>query len=110
MAVEKTFETGGADAHLELMSEAPFDLAYYRSRIAALADRGVYVRTSSWKYEGWLGQIYTPSRYEYSGRVASSRFEGNCLVEYAETFRTVCVDAAFYVFPDERKLMAQAFC
>jgi uncharacterized protein YecE (DUF72 family) len=90
------------------MSEAPFDLAYYRSRIAALADRGVYVGTSSWKYEGWLGQIYTPSRYEYRGRVASSRFEDNCLAEYAETFRTVCVDAAFYVFPDERKLRDQA--
>ena len=90
------------------MSEPSFDLPYYRARIAALADKGVFVGTSSWKYEGWLGQIYTPSRYEYRGRVASTRFEQNCLAEYAETFRTVCVDAAFYVFPDERRLQDQA--
>jgi uncharacterized protein YecE (DUF72 family) len=90
------------------MSESSFDLAYYRARIAALADKGVFVGTSSWKYEGWLGQIYTPSRYEYRGRVAATRFEENCLAEYSETFRTVCVDAAFYVFPDERRLQDQA--
>jgi uncharacterized protein YecE (DUF72 family) len=40
--------------------------------------------------------------------VASSRFEENCLTEYAETFHTVCVDAAFYVFPDEPRLRTQA--
>lgn len=90
------------------MSVPTFDLGFYRARIAALAERGVYVGTSSWKYEGWLGQIYTPSRYEYRGRVASSRFEQNCLAEYAETFRTVCVDASFYTFPEEKKLREMA--
>lgn len=90
------------------MPDAAFDLAFYRARIAALAERGIYVGTSSWKYEGWLGQIYTPARYEYRGRVASSRFEENCLAEYAETFRTVCVDAAFYTFPDADRLKEQA--
>jgi len=70
-----------------------------QARAAALAARGVYVGTSSWKYEGWLGQLYSPERYEYRGKVATSRFERDCLVEYAEVFKTVCVDAAYYTFP-----------
>jgi hypothetical protein len=49
--------------------------------------------------QGWLGQIYTPSRYEYRGKVVTSRFERDCLSEYAEVFRTVSVDAAYYDFP-----------
>lgn len=67
------------------MSAATFDLAYYRARIAALAEKGVFVGTSSWKYEGWLGQIYTPDRYEYRGKVAKIRLEDNCLAEYRPT-------------------------
>src|SRR5476649_660230 len=81
-----------------------FDLEYYRARIAALAERGIFVGTSSWKYEGWVGQIYTAARYEYRGRLAASRFERECLREYGETFKTVCVDAAYYTFPEEAKL------
>ena len=57
---------------------------------------------------GWLGQIYTPARYEYRGRVAETRFDRDGLREYAETFRTVCVDAAYYTFPDEKKLREMA--
>ncbi len=37
-------------------------------------------------------------------RYAESRFEKNCLAEYAEVFKTVCVDAAYYKFPDLRYL------
>jgi uncharacterized protein YecE (DUF72 family) len=51
------------------------------------------------QYQGWLNQLYTPGRYEYRGKVAKSRFERDCLREYAETFKTVCVDAAHYTFP-----------
>jgi uncharacterized protein YecE (DUF72 family) len=90
------------------MAEAIFDLAYYRARISALAERGIFLGTSSWKYDGWVGQIYTAERYEYRGRFAMSRFEENCLREYAETFRTVCFDGSFYALPDERKLQAMA--
>ncbi len=86
------------------MPAETIDLPYYRARIAALAARGVYIGTSSWKYEGWCGQIYDPSRYEYRGRFATTRFEANCLREYAETFRTVCVDAAYYTWPLEKNL------
>jgi uncharacterized protein YecE (DUF72 family) len=49
-----------------------------------------------------MGQLYSPERYAYKGRVAKSRFEAGCLEEYAETFKTVCVDAGFYRFPEER--------
>jgi uncharacterized protein YecE (DUF72 family) len=64
----------------------------------------VFIGTSSWKYEGWLGQLYTPSRYEYRGKVAKTRFERDCLGEYAEVFKTVCVDAAYYDFPRRERL------
>lgn len=89
---------------MTFMSAASFDLAHYRLRIATLANRGIYVGTSSWKYPGWLGQIYTASRYEYRGKFANTRFERDCLREYAETFRTVCVDGAYYAFPEESRL------
>lgn len=77
----------------------PFDREQIKSKAAALAARGVYIGTSSWKYEGWLNQLYTPARYEYRGKVAAKRFERDCLAEYAEVFKTVCIDAAYYTFP-----------
>lgn len=76
-----------------------FDREQMKKRAAALAADGVYIGTSSWKYEGWLNQLYTPARYEYRGKVAKTRFERDCLSEYAEVFKTVCVDAAYYTFP-----------
>ena len=69
---------------------------------AALAERNIFIGTSSWKYEGWLGQLYSPERYAYRGKVARSRFEAGCLEEYSQVFKTVCVDAGFYRFPEER--------
>ena len=67
-------------------------------RVAAWAARGVYFGGSSWKYPGWLGQIYTHSRYTVRGRFAQTRFDRDCLSEYAEVFPTVCGDFAFYRF------------
>ena len=66
---------------------------------ANLAAKGVFIGTSSWKYEGWFGPLYTPARYEYRGKVAKTRFRRDCLSEYAEVFKTVSVDAAYYDFP-----------
>ena len=40
-----------------------------QARAAEFAGQGVYLGTSSWKYEGWLGQLYSPDRYEYRGKV-----------------------------------------
>ena len=76
-----------------------FDRETLKQRAAQLATSGVFIGTSSWKYEGWFGQLYTPARYEYRGKVAKTRFERGCLTEYAEVFKTVCVDAAYYSFP-----------
>ena len=84
-----------------------FDSAY-RSALSALADAGVYVGTSSWKYEGWLDQFYARDRYIFRGKFARSRFNRNCLAEFAETFKTVCVDAAYYAFPTETSLREMA--
>lgn len=77
----------------------PFDRATIQAAATQLAQQGVYIGSSSWKYEGWLNQLYTPARYEYRGKVATKRFERDCLAEYAEVFKTVCVDAAYYTFP-----------
>jgi len=77
----------------------PFDREEMKQLCAGLAAKGVYLGTSSWKYQGWMNQLYTPSRYEYRGKVAAKRFERDCLAEYAEVFKTVCLDAAYYTFP-----------
>lgn len=69
-----------------------------RRRVAEWTTRGVYFGTSSWKYEGWLGQVYTRERYLTRGRFSKPRFERECLAEYAETFPTVCGDFSFYQF------------
>jgi uncharacterized protein YecE (DUF72 family) len=82
-----------------------------REKLAPLASQGIYFGTSSWKYEGWLGQIYTPERYFVRGRLSQKRFESECLAEYAETFPVVCGDFSFYQFPTAefwRKLFAVA--
>jgi uncharacterized protein YecE (DUF72 family) len=73
-------------------------------QLTDLAVSGIYVGTSSWKYTGWVGQLYEEQRYVYRGKFAESRFERNCLAEYAETFKTVCVDAAYYQFPTQKYL------
>jgi uncharacterized protein YecE (DUF72 family) len=87
-----------------------FDRAGLASRLRALANEGIFIGGSSWKYEGWLGQIYTRGRYLSRGRFSPKLFEAECLREYAETFPAVCGDFAFYQFPTEefwRKLFAQ---
>jgi uncharacterized protein YecE (DUF72 family) len=76
-----------------------FDRAQIRQQAAALAARGVFIGTSSWKYPGWRGQLYDESRYLTRGKFSEARFERDCLAEYAEVFKTVCVDAAYYTFP-----------
>jgi len=76
-----------------------FDREKMKSVAAELAEKGVFIGTSSWKYEGWVGQLYSPERYEFQGTFATTRFQRNCLSEYAEVFKTVCVDAAYYDFP-----------
>ena len=48
--------------------------------------------------------LYDRARYEYRGKFAETRFKRDCLAEYAEVFKTVCVDAAYYSFPSQQYL------
>jgi uncharacterized protein YecE (DUF72 family) len=68
-------------------------------RLRDLAQQNIWIGTSSWKYEGWLGQIYSRDRYLARGKFSQKRFEAECLAEYAETFPIVCGDFSFYQFP-----------
>jgi uncharacterized protein YecE (DUF72 family) len=79
--------------------QMPLDREQIKLKVARLAGGGVLIGTSSWKYEGWLDQLYSRDRYVYRGKFAKTRFERNCLVEYGEVFKTVCIDAAYYTFP-----------
>jgi uncharacterized protein YecE (DUF72 family) len=76
-----------------------FDRAALARRLSELARENVWIGASSWKYEGWLGQIYTRSRYLTRGRFSQKKFAAECLAEYAETFPIVCGDFSFYQFP-----------
>jgi uncharacterized protein YecE (DUF72 family) len=72
--------------------------------VSSLAEQGVYVGTSSWKYEGWMGLIYNPDRYRTHTKFSRAKFERTCLAEYAKVFKTVCLDAGFYQFPTAKML------
>jgi uncharacterized protein YecE (DUF72 family) len=88
-----------------------FDRERLRSRLAALAAEQIFIGTSSWKYQGWIGQIYSRNRYSTRGRFSEQRFNNECLAEYAETFPVVCGDFSFYQFPSPaywRKLFSSA--
>lgn len=85
-----------------------FDRETCAKALAKLAEKQVYLGTSSWKYPGWLGQLYEEQRYLYRGRVAKTRFEKHCLGEYAEVFKTVCVDAGYYQFPQPKTIESMA--
>ncbi len=80
-------------------SEPPPQAARLAPKLRALAMQGVYIGTSSWKYEGWLGEIYSLDRYTTRGKFSQAKFDAECLREYAETFPAVCGDFSFYQFP-----------
>ena len=76
-----------------------FDRAVLAERLRNLAAQRIYIGGSSWKYEGWIGQIYSRRNYLSRGRLSRRLFESTCLREYAQTFPIVCGDFAFYRFP-----------
>lgn len=80
-------------------SQPSFDRLRLAGNLRRLANDGIFIGTSSWKYEGWLDQIYTRERYMSRGRFSQKRFEAECLNEYAEVFPIVCGDFSFYQFP-----------
>ena len=72
--------------------------------VAELARKGVLIGTSSWKYEGWLGLLYSRDRYLTRGKLSHAKFRDTCLSEYAEVFKTVCFDGALYQFPTAKMI------
>jgi uncharacterized protein YecE (DUF72 family) len=87
-----------------------FPRDHLAQQLRDLAERNIFIGGSSWKYEGWLGQIYRRERYLARGRFSKRLFEAECLREYSEVFPTVCGDFAFYQFPAPEfwsKLFAQ---
>ena len=79
--------------------DRPEQAARLRLSFGPWPQQGIYFGTSSWKYEGWLGSIYTPERYTTRGKFSRKKFEDECLAEYAETFPAVGGDFSFYQFP-----------
>ena len=67
-------------------------------RLRRWASRGIYFGTSSWKYPGWKGMVYT-RRYPNQ-----RTFDQECLAEYSTLFPTVCADFALYDFPNPEKM------
>lgn len=86
---------------LPLFDESAFDRERLAERLHELAAQGIFIGGSSWKYEGWFGQVYTRANYFAKGRYSKRLFEETCLREYAQTFPTVCGDFSFYQFPME---------
>lgn len=85
-----------------------FPVDALKQALGVLAQQNVFIGTSSWKYPGWCGQLYDEQRYVYRGRFAESRFERDCLEEYAQVFSTVCVDAGYYRFPSPQYIAGLA--
>lgn len=84
-------------------------MLFERTRIARLARRlfvehRICLGTSSWRYPGWCGILYDEDRYLWGTHFSKKRFSDHCLEEYAETFRSVCVDATYYALPRKRFL------
>ena len=84
---------------MNLFEPSSFDRSRLAGALKRLAAERVYIGTSSWKYAGWMGQVYSRERYLTRGRFSQRKFESECLAEYAETFPIVCGDFSFYQFP-----------
>jgi uncharacterized protein YecE (DUF72 family) len=79
----------------------PFDRTGLAASLRRLAAQNIWIGASSWKYEGWIGQVYTRDRYLQRGSFSTKLFEAECLREYADTFPIVGGDFSFYQFPSE---------
>jgi len=85
-----------------LFDNAPaFDREGLAAKIRSLSQRNIFIGTSSWRYEGWLGQVYTPERYFTRGRFSKKKFHEESIQEYAETFPIVGGDFSFYSIPEQ---------
>jgi uncharacterized protein YecE (DUF72 family) len=89
----------GYDRQASLFGD-PFDQQGLADKVRALSRQNIFIGTSSWRYEGWLGKIYTAERYYTRGRFSKKKFHEQCIAEYAETFPVVGGDFSFYAVPE----------
>lgn len=61
--------------------------------IASLAEKRIFLGTSSWKYEGWKGLVFKKSY------PSEKSFTDSCLEEYGAFYPTVGVDHTYYAWP-----------
>lgn len=74
-------------------------------RLRELAAKGIYLGTSSWIYEGWLGTLYQEPYLDKRGKKFSkTAFSEECLAEHSRIFPTVCFDGAYYNYPSTKQL------
>jgi hypothetical protein len=62
--------------------ELPPQAARLAPKLRALADQGVFFGTSSWKYEGWVGSIYSQDWYITRGKFSKAKFKADCLPQF----------------------------
>jgi uncharacterized protein YecE (DUF72 family) len=86
--------------HQGSLFDDSFNRRALADRVRDLSRDDIFIGTSSWRYEGWLGQIYTPERYYSRGRFSKKKFHEECIEEYAETFPVVGGDFSFYAIPE----------
>ena len=82
----------------------------FSHRLRRFAGESIFIGTSSWKYPGWLGSVYTDDAYRGRSRFSERKFNETCLSEYAEVFPAVGGDFSFYRFYDAafwQRLFAQ---
>jgi hypothetical protein len=60
----------------------PPQAARLAPKLRSLTERGIYFGTSCWKYEAWLGSIYSEERYPTRGTHSKKKFEETCLSDY----------------------------
>ena len=87
---------------MDTNANTPPQAARLAPKLRALADRGVYFGTSSWKYDGWLGSIYSPGSLRHPRQVLQGQVRGELPDRIRPDFPTVCGDLTFYQFPSEQ--------
>ncbi len=88
----------------------PKDIEAMRPKLADLSRQNVFLGTSSWKYEGWLGHLYAHGNYLQRNKFSKKKFTNECLREYATFFKTVSLDATYYAFPTKPQMTSLREC
>jgi uncharacterized protein YecE (DUF72 family) len=90
----------GMDEPLKPAAQSSPYIERNSERLHRWASKGIYFGSSSWKYPGWQGMVYT-RRYP-----SKKAFERECITEYSGLFPTVCADFALYDFPAGEQMKA----